>query len=58
MISLGLTLLGAIAAGGGPLYPADASAVRLMRTGKQGEKIFYTADLEKIKRGEEPDVAV
>jgi polysaccharide biosynthesis/export protein len=57
-ISPGLTLLGAIAAGGGPLYPADASAVRLMRTGKQGEKIFYTADLEKIKRGEEPDIAV
>jgi polysaccharide biosynthesis/export protein len=57
-ISPGLTLLGAVAAAGGPLFAADASAVRMIRTGKQGEKISSVADLEKIKGGEEPDVAV
>ena len=57
-ISPGLTLLGAVAAAGGPLYPADPSDVRLIRSGKQGEKISYVADLEKIKRGEGPDMAV
>jgi polysaccharide biosynthesis/export protein len=57
-ISPGLTLLGAVAAAGGPLYPADPNAVRLIRSGKQGEKIAYTADLERIKRGEGSDITV
>jgi polysaccharide biosynthesis/export protein len=57
-ITPGLTILGAVAAAGGQLFAADSSAVQVIRTGKQGEKIAYTADLEKIKRGEEPDVAV
>jgi polysaccharide export outer membrane protein len=52
-----LTILGAVAAAGGPLFAADTSAVQVIRTGKRGERIFYVADLEKIKRGEKSDVA-
>jgi polysaccharide biosynthesis/export protein len=56
-ITPGLTVLGAVAAAGGPLFAADTSAVQVIRTGKRGERIFYVADLEKIKRGEKPDIA-
>lgn len=57
-ITPGLTALGAVAAAGGPLFAADTSTVQVMRTGKQGERISYLADLEKIKKGEKPDIAV
>ena len=53
-----LTVLGAVAAAGGPLYPANTSAVKVIRTGKEDGKIVLLADLEKIKHGEEPDVPV
>jgi polysaccharide export outer membrane protein len=57
-ITPGLTVLGAVAAAGGPLFPADTSVVNVMRTGKEGEKTLLPADLEKIKRGEQSDVSV
>ena len=57
-ISPGMTLIGAVAAAGGVLYAADANTVNIIRTGKAGEKIFLEADLEKIKRGESPDIPV
>jgi polysaccharide biosynthesis/export protein len=57
-ITPGLTVLGAVAAAGGPLFPADTSVVNVMRTGKDGGKILLLADLEKIKRGEQSDVSV
>jgi polysaccharide export outer membrane protein len=57
-ITPGLTVLGAVAAAGGPLFPADTSAVNVMRTGKDGGKILLLADIEKIKRGERSDVSV
>jgi polysaccharide export outer membrane protein len=56
-ITPGLTALGAVAAAGGPLFAADTSAVQVIRTGKQGERISYLADLEKIKNGEQPDIS-
>lgn len=40
------------------MFAADPNSVRLIRTGKQREKLSYTADLEKIKRGEERDMLV
>jgi len=55
-ISPGLTVLGAVAAAGGPLFAADTSAVQVIRTGKRGDKAVYTADLELIKRGEKVDI--
>ncbi len=57
-ITPGLTVLGAVTAAGGSLFPADTSAVRIIRTGKGGEKTFIVADLDKIKDGEEPDILV
>jgi len=57
-ITPGLTVLGAVAAAGGPLFPADTSVVNVMRTGKNEGKILHLADLEKIKRGEQSDVSV
>jgi len=57
-ITPGLTVLGAVAAAGGPLFAADTSSVQVIRTGKSGEKITYWADLEQIKRGEKPDPPV
>jgi len=55
-ITAGLTVIGAVTAAGGTLFAADHSAVRVIRTGKGGEKIFFVADLDKIKSGGEPDI--
>ncbi len=57
-ISPGMTVLGAVAAAGGLLFAADTDEVKVLRTGRGGEKILLSADLEKIKRGESPDIPV
>jgi polysaccharide export outer membrane protein len=57
-VSPGLTVSGVVVAAGGPLYPADTAAVKVIRTDKGGQKRFLTADLEKIKKGESPDISV
>jgi polysaccharide export outer membrane protein len=57
-ITPGLTVLGAVAAAGGPLYPANTSAVQIIRSGKRGDRITYTVDLEQIKQGVTPDLPV
>jgi polysaccharide export outer membrane protein len=57
-ITPGLTLLGALAAAGGATFAADGSTVTIMRATKNGEKLLLTADVQKIKRGEEPDLPV
>jgi polysaccharide biosynthesis/export protein len=55
-ITPGLTMLGAVAAAGGPHFAADTSSVLLISTGKNGEKILTSANLEQLKRGESPDL--
>jgi polysaccharide biosynthesis/export protein len=57
-ITRGLTVLGAIAAAGGPLFAADTSKVKVIRQGDIGEKIFFLADLDGIKKGEQQDFSV
>jgi polysaccharide export outer membrane protein len=57
-ITSGLTLLGAIAAAGGALFPANTESVELIRTDHQGRKTSYSADLDEIKTGKQPDIAV
>ncbi len=57
-ITPGLTLLGTVAAAGGPHFAADSSAVELIRTKKDGGKVSFVADLDKIKSGEMQDIAV
>jgi polysaccharide biosynthesis/export protein len=55
-ITSGLTLLGAVAAAGGTVFPADTSSVELVRTNKQGEKSTFVANLDAIKSGAQPDL--
>jgi polysaccharide export outer membrane protein len=57
-ITSGLTVLGAVAAAGGPLYPADTNAVQIIRSDKHGKSRTYTVDLEQIKQGKRPDDSV
>ena len=45
-ITPGLTVLGAVAAAGGPMYPADTGSVELIRTDKAGKKSSFVADLD------------
>lgn len=53
-----LTVLGAVAAAGGALYAADTRLVKVIRQGQGGEKIFFIADLESIKAGQQPDIPI
>jgi polysaccharide export outer membrane protein len=57
-ITPGLTVLGAIQAAGGPHFAADTNVVKVIRSGKDGEKQLFLTDLEKIKRGESKDAPV
>jgi len=57
-ITPGLTVLGAVAAAGGPMYPADTGSVELIRTDTKGQKISFVADLESIKKRAQPDLPV
>jgi hypothetical protein len=57
-ITPGLTLLGVVAAAGGVTFPADTGAVELIRTNTSGHKSKIVADLESIKQGLAPDVAL
>jgi len=57
-ITPGLTVLGAVAAAGGPLFAADTSTVKVLHTEKEGPRTFFVADLEKIKNGQQEDIRV
>ena len=57
-VTPGLTVLGAVTAAGGALFPADTSTVKILRTDKAGTRAFLTADLEKIKNGQQEDIRV
>ena len=53
-----LTMLAVIAAAGGPSFPADMSAARLIRGTAKGDKEVHDVDLQAVARGEHPDVYV
>jgi polysaccharide biosynthesis/export protein len=57
-VSSGLTILGVVAAAGGPMFAGDTSAVKLIRTNKQGQKTVLTGNLDAIATGAEPDLPV
>ena len=57
-VTPGLTVLGAVTAAGGTLFPADTSTVKILRTDKAGTRAFLIADLEKIKNGQQEDLRV
>jgi polysaccharide biosynthesis/export protein len=55
-ITSGLTILGAVAAAGGTVFPADNGSIELIRTNNQGQKTSFVANLDAIKAGEQPDL--
>jgi len=57
-ITSGLTILGAVAAAGGAVFPADTGSVELIRTNNQGQKTSSIANLDSIKSGEQPDLSL
>jgi polysaccharide export outer membrane protein len=57
-ITSGLTIRGAVAAAGGLSFAADPSSIRITRRGRQGERISWLVDLEKIKQGQSSDITV
>jgi polysaccharide export outer membrane protein len=57
-VSPGLTVAGVVVQAGGPLYPAEVNTVKVIRAEKGGSKSFIYADLEKIKRGDSPDIPI
>jgi len=57
-LSPGLTAAGVVIQAGGQLFPADVNAVKVIRAEKGGTKSFVVVDLERIKRGDFPDVAL
>jgi polysaccharide export outer membrane protein len=57
-LSPGLTVAGVVVQAGGPLYPAEVNTVKVIRAEIGGSKSFIYADLEKIKRGDSPDIGL
>jgi polysaccharide export outer membrane protein len=57
-VGSGLTVLGALGQAGGPMYAAKTANVTLIRSGKDGEKTTLNLNLDKITKGESPDVPV
>lgn len=57
-LSRGMTVLGALSAGGGPLFPAALSRVQLLRTSSVGgeSREVIELDLDAIKEGRQQDV--
>jgi polysaccharide export outer membrane protein len=54
----GLTALGAIGAAGGLSYPADKSAVRVLREESSAERTVIALDLEQVETGRAEDIAL
>ena len=57
-LSPGLTVTGVVIQAGDSMFPADTNNVKIIRAEKGGSKSFIFADLKKIKRGEENDIAL
>ena len=57
-VGSGLTVLGAVGEAGGPMYAADTKEVALIRSEHNGSKEAISVNLEKISRGEAPDIPV
>jgi polysaccharide export outer membrane protein len=57
-VTPGITVAGVVVAAGGPLYPADTTSVKIIRSEKGGKKSFLTADLDKIKKGESAEITL
>ncbi len=57
-VGSGLTVLGAIGAAGGPMYAANTKDITLIRSNQNGSKETIPINLDKISKGEAPDLPV
>jgi polysaccharide export outer membrane protein len=57
-ITPSLTVLGAVAAAGGPEWAAKRRDVSLIRSTKHGSNVTLDADLDRISGGDQPDIQV
>jgi polysaccharide export outer membrane protein len=57
-VGSGLTALGAVGSAGGAMYAADPSDATLMRSDGNGNKVAIPINLDKIAKGEDPDIPV
>ena len=55
-LTRGLTLMGALAAAGGRLFPADSRAVTVKRTLGSGEQRMLVVDAQAVSEGSAPDL--
>lgn len=57
-VGSGLTVLGAVASAGGPMFAASPSNATLIRSDGNGNKVTIPVNLEKISKGEDADIPV
>ena len=57
-VGSGLTVLGAVASAGGPMFAANAADATLIRSDGSGNKVSIPVNLEKISKGADPDIPV
>ncbi|MBI1816472.1 MAG: polysaccharide biosynthesis/export family protein [Deltaproteobacteria bacterium] len=55
-LTRGVSVLGAVTAAGGPLYPAATSEVQVVRTQRNGTRMTLSADLKGIMDGRGQDI--
>ena len=55
-VTPGLTVAGAVIAAGGHMFPADTTAVKVIRPDRGGRKTVLLVDLAKIKQGDASDI--
>jgi polysaccharide export outer membrane protein len=57
-VGSGLTVLGAVGSAGGAMYAAAPSEATLIRSDATGNKVSLPVNLDKIAKGEDPDIPV
>ena len=57
-VGSGLTILGAVGAAGGAMFAADTSDTTLIRSDGAGNKVSIPVNLDKISKGDAPDIPV
>jgi polysaccharide export outer membrane protein len=57
-VGSGLTVLGAVASAGGPMFAANPSEATLIRSDGNGNKVSIAVNLAKISTGDAPDIPV
>jgi len=57
-VGSGLTVLGAVGSAGGAMFAANTSDATLIRSDGSGNKVSIPVNLDRISKGEDPDIPV